>query len=43
MGGRINFDIGGFEPFKYTSKIPEVFKEDAFGSDPLGQILKMSL
>ena len=41
-GGRINFDIGGFEPFKYTSKIPEVFKEDAFGSDPLGQILKMS-
>jgi hypothetical protein len=41
-GGRINFDIGGFEPFKYTSKIPKVFKEDAFGSDPLGQILEMS-
>ncbi len=41
-GGRINFDNGGFEPFKYTSKIPEVFKEDAFGSDPLGQILEMS-
>ena len=41
-GGRINFDNGGFEPFKYTSKIPKVFKEDAFGSDPLGQILEMS-
>ncbi len=35
-GGRINFDNGGFEPFKYTSKIPKVFKEDVFGSDPLG-------
>jgi len=41
-GGRINFDNGGFEPFKYTSKIPRVFKEDPFGSDPLGQILNMS-
>ena len=40
--GRINFDNGGFEPFKYTSKIPKVFKEDPFGSDPLGQILNMS-
>ena len=41
-GGRIGFDNGGFEPFKYTSKIPRVFKEDPFGSDPLGQILNMS-
>ena len=41
-GGRIGFDNGGFEPFKYTSKIPRVFKEDPFGSDSLGQILNMS-
>jgi hypothetical protein len=41
-GGRIGFDNGGFEPFKYTSKIPRVLKEDPFGSDPLGSILNMS-
>jgi len=41
-GGRIGFNEGGFEPFKFTSDIPRVFKEDAFGDDALGQIMKMS-
>jgi len=39
---RLGFNDGGFEPFKFTSKIPKVFKEDAFGDDALGQIMKMS-
>ena len=41
-GGRVGFNEGGFEPFKFTSDIPRVFKEDAFGDDALGQIMKMS-
>ena len=41
-GGRVGFNEGGFEPFKFTSDIPRVFKEDAFGDDALGEIMKMS-
>ena len=29
---RLGFNDGGFEPFKFTSKIPKVFKEDTFAT-----------
>ena len=36
-GGRIGFNEGGFEPFKYTSKIKEMWEMEG-EDDPLGTI-----
>jgi len=41
-GGRIGFNEGGFEPFKYTSKIKEMWEMEG-ENDPLGTIVKIGL
>ena len=41
-GGRIGFNEGGFEPFKYTSKIKEMWEMEG-EDDPLGTIVKIGL
>jgi hypothetical protein len=45
-GGRISFDEGGFEPFKYTSKIKEMWEEgydETKGDQPLELLMRIGL
>jgi hypothetical protein len=45
-GGRISFDEGGFKPFKYTSKIKEMWEEgydETKGDQPLELLMRIGL